>query len=61
VLNTCSGGAGQVWTPGANYRLVNQASHLCLTDPGSNTANGTQLDIAACTGGTSQQWRLPTV
>ena len=27
--------------------------------PDSNTANGTQLDIWSCNGGTNQQWRLP--
>jgi hypothetical protein len=61
VLNTCSGGASQAWTPGANYSLVNQASRLCLDDPGSNTANGTQLQIYSCSGGVNQQWRLPAV
>jgi len=61
VLNTCNGSGTQAWTPGPNGRLVNQASGLCLDDPGSNTNNGTQLDIWACTGGSNQHWWLPEV
>ena len=59
VLNTCTGGSTQVWTPGPNGSLVNQASGLCLDDPNFNTANGTQMQIYSCNGGNNQRWRLP--
>jgi hypothetical protein len=35
------------------------ASGKCLDDPGSNTANGTQLDLWDCDGGSNQQWSIP--
>ncbi len=59
VLNTCDGSSTQVWTPGPNGSLVNQASGLCLDDPGLNTANGTQMQIYSCNGGPNQDWWLP--
>ncbi|MGD0069856.1 MAG: RICIN domain-containing protein, partial [Streptosporangiaceae bacterium] len=31
----------------------------CLDDPGFNTANGTQLDLWTCNGGSNQQWTAP--
>ena len=42
-----------------NGELVNPASGKCLDDPGFNTANGTQLDLWTCNGGTNQQWTIP--
>jgi Ricin-type beta-trefoil lectin domain len=60
VLNTCSGASSQVWTPGTDYTLVNQASGLCLY--ASSSANGTDLATATCSPtNTEQQWRLPAV
>jgi hypothetical protein len=50
----CNGVGGQQWLQQADGTLRNPQSGLCLTDPGGNTANGTQLDIEACTGATSQ-------
>ena len=48
--------------PQANRELTNGgAPGMCLDDPASNTANGTDLDIATCSGGNNQQWRLPAV
>lgn len=61
VVSTCDGSPDQVWTPGANGSLVNQASGLCLDDPGFNTANGTQLQIYGCNAGSNQHWWLPEV
>ena len=61
VLNTCNGSASQVWTPGAHHSLVNQASNLCLDDPGSNTNDGEQMQIWFCNGGPNQAWWLPAV
>jgi hypothetical protein len=64
VLNPCNGSTTQVWTPGgpsANDSLVQKSSGLCLTIPGDNTANGTQLDVESCAGKSYQAWRLPTI
>jgi hypothetical protein len=58
VLNTCGSSTTQVWTPGSGYTLINKASGLCLN--ASSTANGANLDIAACsTSVATQRWRLP--
>ena len=56
-LFNCNGVGGQQWVPQANGTLKNPQSGLCLTDPGGNTANGTGLDIEACTGAASQIFR----
>jgi glucosylceramidase len=61
VLNPCNGASSQIWTTGPTSSLLDQASGLCLSDPGSNAANGTQLNIETCTGGKYQQWHLPAV
>jgi len=50
--------ANQKWQA-SNGTLVNPASGKCLDDPSSNTANGTQLVLWTCNGGTNQQWHLP--
>jgi hypothetical protein len=55
----CNGSTSQIWTPGPNYSLVRQASGLCLTEPNSNPVNGEPVQIATCTGGNNQTWRLP--
>ena len=52
----CNGVGGQQWVQQADGTLLNPQSGLCLTDPGGNTANGTQLDIEACTGSASQMF-----
>ncbi|GLW24316.1 hypothetical protein Mame01_43590 [Microbispora amethystogenes] len=44
-------------TTGA-YRIVNGASGLCLTVPGSSGSDGVQLTVSACTGTTNQTWTL---
>lgn len=41
--NTCTGAANQQWAQ-TGSTLVNPATGKCLDDPGSNTAEGTQLD-----------------
>jgi hypothetical protein len=41
-------------TAGATFRLVNGASSTCLDVPNGNSANGTQLIIWSCNGGTNQ-------
>lgn len=59
VLNPCDGNNSQIWTAGANNSLRQQSSGLCLDDPGANTGNGTQPQIASCDGSLEQAWRLP--
>lgn len=55
-LFNCNGVGGQQWVPQSNGTLKNPQSGLCLTDPGSNTANGTGLVIDTCTGAANQQF-----
>lgn len=57
-LFNCNGIAGQVWTQQADGTLKNPQSGLCLTDPGSNTANATILDIEPCTAAPNQQFAV---
>jgi hypothetical protein len=71
---TASGSLMQLWTySGASneewqavslgsgyYQFVGQGSGLCLTVPGSSTANGVQLQISTCNGSTSQAFKLVT-
>jgi GH25 family lysozyme M1 (1,4-beta-N-acetylmuramidase) len=61
-LNTCSGSASQQWhllRQGGGAQLANAASNLCLADPGDTTANGTQMQILACTtGDPGMAWRV---
>jgi hypothetical protein len=60
VVDTCNGAPTEVWQQGTGNTLVNQgASGLCLTDPGSSTTSGTNLQIATCTGSSGQVWPLP--
>src|ERR1700722_12698566 len=56
-LQLC-GGEGEQWTDKGTELLAVQSGQ-CLTDPGSSTANGTPLALAACTGSAAQQWALP--
>ena len=55
---TATAAANQQWQA-SNGELVNPASGKCLDDPNFNTANGTQLELWTCNGGTNQQWHLP--
>ncbi|HLH59710.1 MAG TPA: ricin-type beta-trefoil lectin domain protein, partial [Streptosporangiaceae bacterium] len=49
VLEPCTPGAGaETWASGSGNSLVNPASGDCLQDPGSATADGTQVQIGAC-------------
>ncbi|WP_239108164.1 pectate lyase family protein [Microbispora siamensis] len=40
------------------YRIVNGASGLCLTVPGSSTSDGVQLTVSSCNGASNQTWNL---
>jgi len=42
-----------------NGELLNAAWGKCRDDPGFNTAQGTQLDLWTCNGGSNQQWSVP--
>ncbi len=57
-LFNCNGIGGQIWIQQSNGTLKNPQSGLCLTDPGSNIANTTVLDIEACTGAANQQFAV---
>jgi hypothetical protein len=51
--------AGQYWDWLSNGTIANvNNSGLCLTIPGGNTADGTAVQVASCTGATSQQWTI---
>ena len=58
-LGTCSGAASQVWAQQPDGALLNTASRMCLDDPASSTAAGTQLQLYGCNGGANQVWTLP--
>jgi len=63
IVQNAAGGTSQVWQlqsahgSGAGvYTLKNINSGLCLDVPGGAATEGLQLDLAACNGGTAQQW-----
>jgi GH25 family lysozyme M1 (1,4-beta-N-acetylmuramidase) len=56
VLNVCDRTSGQRWQVGTSGQLVNTASGRCLDDTGWGTANGTLVQMWACTGGADQHW-----
>lgn len=61
-LYSCNGSPGQQWhlvPHGAGAMLMNPHSGLCLADPADATANGTQLEVLACTAGDpGLAWRV---
>jgi hypothetical protein len=55
---TCDGNtAAQNWTVASNGTL--QIDGGCMDVTGAKTANGTQLVLWTCNGGSNQQWHLP--
>ena len=64
ILYTCTGAADQVWTyrpggehaPDGEFVLKAHGGALCLDDPKTSTANGTQQIVYRCTGGNDQRW-----
>jgi hypothetical protein len=54
----CNGSSTEVWRSSRRGSIINAASGLCLEVPGSNTNNGTQLDIAGCNRQSNQRWTL---
>ncbi|MFK4084798.1 ThuA domain-containing protein [Kribbella sp. NPDC020789] len=55
----CTGSGTQNWVAGANSSLVNPQSGKCLDANGGSTADGTQLIVWTCHGGTNQRWTRP--
>ena len=55
----CDGAPREIWMQGTAGELVNPASGLCLTDPGSSTKNGTVPKMGACRIKRSESWTLP--
>ena len=60
-MYSCNGGSNEKWSQLSNGELKLQAhgGTLCLDDPRSSTANGTQLIVYKCQGSANQKWSLP--
>jgi type 1 glutamine amidotransferase len=56
-LSTCTGSAAQNWTAQSDG-TVRGSGGKCLDANGGSSANGTQLIIWSCHGGTNQRWTL---
>ena len=48
LSRSCAGSTRQRWAQGTDGELVNPASGLCVTDPGSSRRNGTVPTMGAC-------------
>jgi Ricin-type beta-trefoil lectin domain len=61
ILNGCSSAKNDLWVHASNgeYALAAQGGKLCVTDPASAKADGTQLVVATCKNTASQHWTLP--
>jgi hypothetical protein len=58
-LWSCTGSPRQVWLQGTAGELVNPASALCVTDPGSSRKNGITPTMGACHIRSYEEWTLP--
>ena len=59
-LNPCSGASTQDWTVESNGEVLNNASGLCLDDPGNNAGAGAvQMEVETCTDSAQQDWTAP--
>ncbi|MFI6025394.1 ThuA domain-containing protein [Amycolatopsis magusensis] len=56
-LSACNGGGAQNWAAQSDGTL--RSGGKCLDANGGSTADGTQLIIWTCHGGTNQRWTLP--
>src|SRR5580692_8485007 len=55
-MNFAASGVTSSW-----FEVVNEASGLCATAAGGSTANGTAVELSACTSAADQLWRfMPT-
>jgi hypothetical protein len=61
ILYTCNGASNEKWNELANgeLKLQSHGGTLCVDDPRSSTANGTQLILYTCTDAANQRWSLP--
>jgi hypothetical protein len=61
ILYTCNGASNEKWNELANgeLQLQGHGGNLCVDDPRSSTANGTQLILYTCTDAANQKWKLP--
>ncbi|WP_051951856.1 ricin-type beta-trefoil lectin domain protein [Actinacidiphila yeochonensis] len=57
ALWDCNGGGNQVWTSTAGNQLTVYGTK-CLGTVGGATADGTAVEIRACTGAATQAWRV---
>jgi hypothetical protein len=57
-VRDCDGSDSQQWAPDSGG-LVNVNSGRCLDATDGGTADGTPLQIWACSFGPNQQWSLP--
>jgi hypothetical protein len=53
-----SGGGGGNLVANGTYTIVGENSGMCLDDPGSSTADGTDMEQWAINGGNNQKWQL---
>ncbi|WP_432192567.1 glycoside hydrolase [Streptomyces sp. bgisy027] len=51
-----TGDAGQRWLLNSNGQIVNEASGKCLDVGGQATADGSEVGVYSCNGGTNQAW-----
>jgi Putative Ig domain/Ricin-type beta-trefoil lectin domain len=56
LLRPCNGKRNQQWSYSSNGEYVLSSPHLCLTDPGYATRNGSRLTVAACHDYKNQRW-----
>jgi hypothetical protein len=61
ILWSCTGTANEIWVHRSNgeYALKANGYKMCLDDPRSSTANGTQLIVYTCANARNQRWSLP--
>lgn len=55
---TCTGSAGQQWSPPASWPGPVMALGKCMAPAGGNTANRTRVLLYTCDGSAAQQWNL---
>ena len=61
ILWTCNDASSEIWVKSPNGSIALRAHDftLCLTDPGYETKDGTQLVVSTCRGKPNQQWHMP--
>jgi hypothetical protein len=59
VMTSCDTTNVTQWRVSPNADIVNVAADKCLDVSGANTANGTPLQTAWCSGNSAQKWTVP--